>query len=214
MNLVFLGPPGAGKGTQAENICRDYGVVQLSTGDILRANRQLGTPLGKEAESYMNKGELVPDDIIINMIKTELAKPELRNGCLLDGFPRTVRQAETLDSLLKEMHKKLDVVLVLEVANEILLERLTKRRTCPQCGKTYHLIFNPPQHQDHCDQDDCELYQRKDDSEDAIVNRLLVYDKQTKPLIQYYVSKNLAKMIDGVGNLDEVYGRIKKALDK
>ncbi len=212
MNLILLGPPGAGKGTQAEGICRDYGVVQLSTGDILRANRKAGTELDKKAESYMIAGELVPDEIIIDMIKQELRKPEIAGGYLLDGFPRTVPQAEALDGLLSQLGQKLDHVLVLEVPNDELVARLTNRRTCRICGKTYHLTFNPPKEQGICDLDGGELYQRLDDSEETVINRLMVYEKQTKPLIEYYKKKRLAKIIDGVGKLDEVYARVKAAL--
>lgn len=207
MKLIFLGPPGAGKGTQAEYICRDYGVVQLSTGDILRANRKEGTELGKKAQSYMDAGNLVPDEIIIDMIKEELKKPELGKGYLLDGFPRTVPQAEALDKLLESMGQKLDAVLVLEVPEQELVERLTGRRTCRKTGKTFHMKFNPPPKNHNYD-----LYQREDDQESPVKNRLKVYNDQTKPLIDYYQNKGIAKMIDGVGSLDEVYARIKKIL--
>jgi len=209
MKLIFLGPPGAGKGTQAEKICKDFNVIQLSTGDILRNNRKLGTELGKKAQSFMDAGNLVPDDLIIDMIKEEIKKPELANGYLLDGFPRTVKQAEALDALLDTMNEKLDSTLVLEVPNEELILRLSSRRTCPVCQKTYHLIYNPPKVDGFCDNDNAILYQRDDDKEDAILNRLKVYETQTKPLIEYYTSKGIAKMINGVGSIDEIYNQIK-----
>jgi adenylate kinase len=212
MKLVFLGPPGAGKGTQSERICKDYGIVQLSTGDILRANRKMGTELGKKAQEYMDAGNLVPDDIIINMIKEELKKPELKNGYILDGFPRTVPQAEALDQLLDSMGDKLDLTLVLDVPNEELIKRLSARRTCRQCGKTFHLLYNPPKVEDVCDSCGGELYQRDDDKEEAILNRLKVYENQTKPLIEYYEKQGITKMIDGVGTIDDIYGRIKAVL--
>lgn len=212
MKLIFLGPPGAGKGTQAEKICRDFNIVQLSTGDILRNNRKLGTELGKKAQSFMDAGNLVPDEIIINMIKEEIKKPELANGYLLDGFPRTVKQAEALDSLLETMNEKLDSTLVLEVPNEELILRLSSRRTCPVCQKTYHLIFNPPKAEGICDNDGATLYQRDDDKEEAILNRLQVYENQTKPLIEYYTIKGIAKRINGVGSIDEIYNQIKTIL--
>ena len=212
MKLVFLGPPGAGKGTQSEFICRDYGIVQLSTGDILRENRKMGTELGKKAQSYMDAGNLVPDDIIIDMIKEELKKPELKNGYILDGFPRTVPQAEALDQLLASLNDKLDLTLVLEVPNEELIKRLSARRTCRQCGKTYHLIYSPPKQEGICDVCGGELYQRDDDKEEAILNRLQVYENQTKPLIDYYEKKGIAKRINGVGTIDEIYQRIKSVL--
>ncbi len=215
MKLIFLGPPGAGKGTQSEKICKDFGVVQLSTGDILRANRKQGTELGQKAQKLMDAGELVPDNIIIDMIKEELKKPELENGYILDGFPRTVPQAEALDKLLEEMGEKLDTVLVLEVPNEELIKRLTARRVCRKCGKSYHLIFKPSKVEGKCDEP-CggELYQRDDDKEGPIMNRLKVYAEQTFPLIDYYDKKNMTDNINGLGSIDDIYGRIKTALDK
>ena len=214
MRLIFLGPPGAGKGTQAERICKDYSIVQLSTGDILRANRKQGTELGKKAQSYMDTGELVPDAIIIDMIKEELKKPELAGGYILDGFPRTVPQAAALDGLLTDMGQRLDTVLVLEVPSEELVRRLTARRTCRSCAKTYHLIYNPPKVEGVCDVDGGELYQRDDDKEEPILNRLKVYESQTKPLIEYYSKASLASPVDGLGKIDEIYTSIKHVLDK
>ncbi|TAL67280.1 MAG: adenylate kinase [Bacteroidetes bacterium] len=214
MRLIFLGPPGAGKGTQAERICKDYKIVQLSTGDILRANRKQGTELGRKAQSFMDEGELVPDQIIIDMIKEELKKPELVNGYILDGFPRTVPQAEALGNLLTDMGQKLDTVLILEVPSEELVKRLTARRTCRTCGKSYHLIYNPPKKDGVCDLDGGELYQRDDDKEEPIRNRLNVYENQTKPLIEYYTAKNLADNITGLGKIDEIYSNIKQVLDR
>lgn len=214
MKLIFLGPPGAGKGTQAENICALYGIRQLSTGDILRANRREGTPLGKKAQAYMDAGELVPDDVIIDMIKEEFNKPELESGYILDGFPRTVPQAEALDGLLKSMGQKLDCVLVLNVPDQELINRLSNRRTCRTCGKSYHLIFNPPKKDGVCDLDGGELFQRDDDKESTIINRLKVYEAQTKPLINYYKSIGLSAEIDGTGRMDEIFTNIKSVLDK
>jgi adenylate kinase len=214
MRLIFLGPPGAGKGTQAERICRDYGIVQLSTGDILRANRKQGTELGKKAQKFMDAGELVPDGIIIDMIKEELKKPDLQGGYILDGFPRTVPQAEALDNLLTEMGQKLDTVLVLEVPNQELVSRLSARRTCRTCQKTYHLLYNPPAKESVCDSCEGELYQRDDDKEEPIMNRLKVYENQTFPLIQFYSKKNMASPVNGLGKIDEIYNGIKNILDK
>lgn len=215
MKLIFLGPPGAGKGTQSEKICKDFGVVQLSTGDILRANRKQGTELGKKAQTFMDAGELVPDNIIIDMIKEELKKPELAKGYILDGFPRTVPQAEALDKLLIDMGEKLNTVLVLKVPNEELIKRLTARRVCKKCGKSYHLIFKPPMVEGKCDEP-CggDLYQRDDDKEGPIMNRLKVYEQQTFPLIDFYSKKNMTDEIDGLGGINDIYGRIKKVLDK
>ncbi len=215
MRLIFLGPPGAGKGTQSEKICADYGIVQLSTGDILRANRKAGTDLGRKAQKFMDAGELVPDEIIINMIKEELKKPELSNGYILDGFPRTVAQAEALDKLLADLGQRLDTVLVLEVPNEELIKRLTARRVCKVCGKSYHLIYKPPKVEGKCDEP-CggELYQRDDDKEGPIMNRLKVYEQQTFPLIEFYDKKDMTSKINGLGNIDEIYERIRKVLNK
>lgn len=214
MRLIFLGPPGAGKGTQAEFICRDFHIKQLSTGDLLRFHRKEGTELGKKAQEFMDKGELVPDSLIIDMIKEELAKPEYSNGYLLDGFPRTIAQAEALDKLLEELGQKLDAVLVLEVPTEELVNRLTARRTCKICGKTYHLIYNPPKQEGICDLDGGELYQRTDDNEETVRNRLAVYEKQTKPLIEYYSKQGLAYFIDGLGKIEEIYQRIHQVLSQ
>ncbi|MGQ9818347.1 MAG: adenylate kinase [Candidatus Kapaibacteriales bacterium] len=212
MRLIFLGPPGAGKGTQSEFICRDFNIRQISTGDILRAHRNEGSVLGKRAQEFMDKGELVPDSIIIEMIHDELQKPEYQNGFLLDGFPRTIAQAEALDSLLNSLKTKLDYVLVLEVPSEELIKRLTARRTCRICGKTYHLITNPPKVDGKCDIDGGELYQRTDDNEETVRNRLTVYENQTKPLINYYSLFNLVHKIDGIGKIEDIYDRIKKVL--
>ncbi|ROL57041.1 adenylate kinase [Bacteroidetes/Chlorobi group bacterium Naka2016] len=212
MRLIFLGPPGAGKGTQAEFICRDFNIKQLSTGDLLRYHRKEGTELGKKAQAFMDKGELVPDSLIIDMIRSELKKPEYQNGYLLDGFPRTIAQAEAFDKLINELGQTLNAVLVLEVPTEELVTRLTARRTCRVCGKTYHLVYNPPKQEGICDVCGGELYQRSDDNEETVRNRLSVYEKQTKPLIEYYELKGLAYHIDGKGKIEDIYSRIKEIL--
>lgn len=215
MRLIFLGPPGAGKGTQSEKICREYGIVQLSTGDILRYNRKKGTPLGLLAQSYMNQGELVPDSIIIEMIKEELKDFKYQNGFILDGVPRTIPQAEALCDILPKMLQRLDVVLVLEVPTEELVHRLSARRTCKSCGKTYHLIFSPPDREDFCNEP-CggHLFQRDDDKEETIMNRLRVFENQTKPLVEFYTKRNLTYKINGLQPMDKVFSDIKQILDK
>ncbi|MBM2815298.1 MAG: adenylate kinase [Ignavibacteria bacterium] len=208
MRLIFLGAPGAGKGTQAEMICRDFSIVQLSTGDTLRANVRVHTELGAKAKKYMDEGSLVPDQIIIDMIAGELTKPELANGYLLDGFPRTVPQAEALDTLLIDLNQKIDAALVLDVPEEELVGRLTARRTCRTCSKSYHIIYNPPKVAGICDLDGGELYQRDDDKEEPIRHRLQVFHSKTMPLIEYYHSKGMLRTIDGMGKIEDIYKRI------
>ena len=212
MNLIFLGPPGAGKGTQAQRICWEYSISQLSTGDLLRSHITKGTELGKEAEKYIHGGNLVPDELIIGIIREELLLPQYENGYLLDGFPRTVPQAIALDALLAELNQKLDMVLALQVPDEIIIERLTARRTCPTCGKVYHLVFNPPLLEGKCDLDGAELFLRKDDNEETVIKRLGIYKDQTIPIIDYYGKQNLIHSINGVGRLEDIYKNIKTLL--
>ncbi len=212
MRLIFLGPPGAGKGTQAKQIVRDYSIKQLSTGDLLRENRKQNTELGQKAQEYMDVGALVPDDLILDMVAVEFEKPELANGYILDGFPRTVAQAEGLDRLLDRLGQSLDAVLVLNVPNEELIRRLTARRTCSQCGRIYNLLFNPPQNDGVCDDDGAELLQRSDDTESTVLNRLEVYARQTEPLIAYYQPTGLVKTVNGQGGVSEIYQGIQAHL--
>lgn len=212
MKLIFLGPPGAGKGTQAQRIMRDFGVVQISTGDILRGNIKENTELGIEANKYIKEGNLVPDDLIVKMIKEEIEYIDMDNGYLLDGFPRTITQAEVLDDMLDQRGEKIDAVLVLNVPDEEIVSRLSGRRVCRKTGKTFHIKYNPPQPSDGVNVED--LYQREDDKEETVRNRLKVYEDMTKPLIEYYSKKDIAHLIDGTGNLPEVYNRIKEILDK
>lgn len=208
MRIIFLGPPGSGKGTQSQNICKDYGIKQISTGDILRYNVKEQTELGKIAAEFMNKGELVPDNIMIDIIANELKKPDYKKGFLLDGFPRTIPQAEALDGMMTRMGLKLNCVLVLEVPHDEIIQRISLRRVDRKTGKIYHLLFNPPM-----PDEDVDLYQREDDKEETIRRRLMVYESQTKPLIKYYSSMGLAFKINGVGDFKEVYDRIVKVLD-
>ena len=208
MRVIFLGPPGAGKGTQSQNICRDYGIKQISTGDILRRHTATQTELGVEADSYMKRGELVPDDLMIDIIKSELEKPDYTKGFLLDGFPRTIPQAEALDGMLANYGIKINAVLVMEVPHEDIVKRISLRRTDRKTGRTYHLLFNPPPPGEAL-----ELFQREDDQEETVKRRLKVYELSTKPLIKYYSSMGLANKVNGLGSLDEVYSRIVKVLD-
>jgi adenylate kinase len=211
MNLIFLGPPGAGKGTQAQRLMRDYGVIQISTGDMLRSHIRQQTELGKIAEQFIHDGNLVPDDVIVKMIEKELKYSDIENGYLLDGFPRTLGQAKTLDEMLAAQDDSIDAVLVLEVPKEELVQRLSGRRVCRKTGKSFHLLYNPPTEADEVDPAD--LYQRDDDKEETVLKRLDIYDNETKPLIQYYKKKKIAFLIDGTGKLVDVYVRIQNILN-
>jgi adenylate kinase len=213
MNLILLGPPGAGKGTQAKMLIDAYGIPQVSTGDMLRAAVKAQTPLGLEAKKFMDAGKLVTDEVVIGLAKDRISQPDAAKGFMLDGFPRTVAQAEALDKMLGEMGKKLDHVISIEVANEELMGRLTGRRTCKACGSGFHMVFDPPKEDGKCDKCGGELYQRDDDNEATVSNRLKVYEDQTKPLIDYYQSKGLLRPIDGVGAIDEIQKRVRAVLD-
>ncbi|MGA3084950.1 MAG: adenylate kinase [Thermodesulfobacteriota bacterium] len=212
MNLVLLGPPGAGKGTQAKMMIDRYQIPQISTGDILRANLKERTPLGLKAKEYMDKGLLVPDEVVIDIIKDRLKEADCVNGYILDGFPRTVAQAQALDRVLTAMNSGIDHVISIEVEKGELIKRLTGRRTCRQCGRGYHVIFDPPLNKDLCDKCQGELYQRDDDNEDTVRNRLEVYDSQTFPLIQYYKEKDVVRSIDGQGGIQQIFDRIVQVL--
>ena len=213
MNIVLLGPPGSGKGTQAKMIAEKYGVVHISTGDILRENVRGGTDLGKEAKTYMDAGKLVPDELLINIIKDRLAKPDVAGGYMLDGYPRTTPQAEAMDKILPELGQKIDVVVNIDVPDDELVKRLGGRRMC-QCGVSYHLKFNPPKKEGICDVCGGELYHRDDDKEEAILNRLEVYKTQTQPLIVYYNKAGIIADINGAGEISEIFDEIAASLDK
>jgi adenylate kinase len=214
MQIVLFGPPGAGKGTQAKFISEEFNVPHISTGDILRENVREGTALGKKAKTFMDKGALVPDEILIDIIKDRLQKPDTRKGFLLDGFPRTLKQAEALDPILDDINKKLDAVVNVDVSANELVRRLAGRRTCRSCQASYHVKSNPPKVQGVCDQCGGELYQRADDTEAAINHRIEVYKNQTQPLIDYYKKKGLLIDIDGEREIDEVRSDVKKALER
>jgi len=208
MNIILLGPPGAGKGTQAKMLIDEYQIPQISTGDILRAAVKEGTRLGKEAKSYMDKGELVPDSVVIGIVEERIQEPDCKKGYMLDGFPRTVPQAEALDDMLGKLSAQIDHVVSIEVANEELVKRLTGRRTCRECGAGYHVMFDPPKVEGICDKCGGELYQRDDDNEETVSSRLNVYESQTLPLIDYYKVKGKIRPIDGVGEIKEIFERI------
>ena len=208
MKLVILGPPGAGKGTQAEYIVEKYNIPHISTGDIFRENIKNNTELGKKAKSYMDKGLLVPDNLVIALVEDRLNKDDAKEGFLLDGFPRTVAQAVSLDSILDKNDDKLTKVINISVDPEILIERAVGRRVCKTCGMTYHVKFNPPKEEGICDKDGTKLIQRDDDTEETVKTRISVYFDQTAPLIDYYRAQNLLIDIDGAKDIDKVFDDI------
>ncbi len=204
MRLVFLGPPGAGKGTQARELAREWGVVHLATGDMLREALAAGTGLGLEAKRYMDRGALVPDEVIIDLMRERLARPDAARGFIVDGFPRTIAQAEALASLLKDSGQVLDRVIYFEISEPELLRRLTGRRICRRCQTVYHLISAPPRRPDVCDTCGGELYEREDDSEATVRHRLEVYAQQTAPLLAYYSERGLLVPVAGEGSIEAV----------
>ncbi|BCJ87318.1 adenylate kinase [Effusibacillus dendaii] len=212
MQVIFMGLPGAGKGTQAEKIVESFGIPHISTGDIFRAAMAEGTPLGLKAKEYVDKGQLVPDEVTIGIVRERLARPDTEKGFLLDGFPRTVPQAEALDRALNEMGRKIDVVIHLDVDREKLLARLTGRRICRSCGATYHVIFNPPKEEGKCDKCGGELYQRADDSIETVATRLDVNIKQQEPLLQFYKKQGLLQAVNGEAEIGEVFSQISDIL--
>jgi adenylate kinase len=213
IRLILMGAPGCGKGTQAKKLEERYNIVQLSTGDMLRAAIREGTDVGRSAKEYMDKGALVPDEVIIGVMKDRLGKGDVTNGYILDGFPRTLGQAEALSTLLDELRQPLTAAVVLKVNEDEVVKRLTGRRTCKQCGTGYHVEFNPPKQDGVCDKCDGELYQRDDDNEKTIRQRLSVYNEQTSPLITYYEERGLLKEVEGVGSIDEIFERTCSLID-
>jgi adenylate kinase len=213
MKLILVGPPGSGKGTQAKMLIDKYSIPQISTGDILREAVKEGSPLGKKAKSLMDKGSLVPDEVVVGIIEERLKKPDCKGGFILDGFPRTVAQAEALDKILDKMNLEIDHLLNIEVDDGELLKRLTGRRTCKNCGRGYHIIFDPPAKENVCNECNGDLYQRDDDKEDTIKSRLKVYHDQTAPVVDFYKKKNLSRTIDGLGKIDEVFTRVTGAIN-
>jgi adenylate kinase len=213
MNLILLGPPGAGKGTQAKQIAATYGLKQLSTGDMLRAAAAAGTPLGQRAKAIMDRGELVPDPVVIKIISERIDQPDCRGGIILDGFPRTLAQAEALDALLNEKQKVLDAVIELKVDDNQLIERIVGRFTCATCGEGYHDRFKRPEVRGRCDV--ChgrEFIRRPDDTAETVTKRLMVYYRETSPLIGYYHCKGNLKRVDGMADIDQVAAEIGQVL--
>lgn len=212
MRLIIMGPPGAGKGTQAARIVKKYGIPHISTGDIFRQNLKERTPLGLKAKEYMDKGLLVPDEVVVAIVEDRLKKEDCQKGFLLDGFPRTVPQADSLDGVLEKMNVKLDKAININVDKGVLIERAVGRRMCKECGATYHVKFNPPKQQDICDLCGGKLIQREDDREETVTKRIEVYLQQTQPLIQYYRDKGLLVEINGEQGIDEVFQDITRAI--
>jgi adenylate kinase len=213
MRLVLLGAPGAGKGTQAKKLIEKYGMPQISTGDLLRAAVSAGTPLGKEAKSVMDKGELVPDRIVLGMVEERLKQDDCKKGYILDGFPRNTAQAEALDKMLAALNMSLSAALSVDVPFDDLMKRLTGRRTCKACGQMYNMYFKPPAKEGTCDKCSGELFQRDDDKEATIKKRLEVYNAQTAPLIDYYGKKGILKSVSGTGNIDDIFKKVCEVLD-
>ena len=204
MNIILMGLPGAGKGTQASEIVKKFPIPHISTGDMFRKAIKDETDLGKEAKSYMDRGELVPDEVTVGIVKERISEDDAKKGFLLDGFPRTIEQAEALNNIMSELDRNIDAVINIEVPEEELMNRLTGRRICEKCGTTYHLVFNPPKVDGVCDIDGGKLYQRKDDNPETVSNRLSVNVKQSKPILEYYDEKGVLKNIDGAKDIDEV----------
>jgi adenylate kinase len=214
VRIILLGPPGAGKGTQAVRIADAFGIPHISTGDILRANVREGTELGTEAKRYMDAGDLVPDEVIIGMVGDRLEEDDAVEGFLFDGFPRTVPQAKALEDLLVERDTPLDVVLRLSVPKDEVVRRLTGRRTCAECGRIFHLEYDPPEDPERCDACGGELQQRDDDREDVVLNRLEVYASQTEPLEHFYWERGLLRDVDAVGAPDDVFASASAILNQ
>jgi adenylate kinase len=208
MRLVLLGAPGAGKGTQAKMLIEKYKIPQISTGDILRKAVADSTPLGKEAKVIMDKGELVPDKIVLGLVEERVKQDDCKKGFILDGFPRNTAQAEALDKMLNAMGLPIDSALSVDVPKDDLMKRLTGRRTCKNCQQMYNVYYSPPKKDVVCDKCGGELFQRGDDKEDTIKKRLEVYDAQTAPLIDYYKKKGILKSVMGVGNIDEIFNKV------
>lgn len=213
MNLVLLGAPGAGKGTQAKMLAARYQVPHISTGDILRQAIKYETPLGLEADRYIKAGELVPDEVMLGIIEDRLNRPDAARGAVFDGFPRTLQQADGLEALLKRLDSRLDLCLSLEVTDELIIQRLSARRICSNCGADYNVITNPPPADGICLKCGGQIIQRADDREETIRNRLTVYHRQTRPLEEYYSGRGLLRSVDGNGPVDEIFAKLCRIID-
>jgi adenylate kinase len=212
MRVLFLGPPGAGKGTQARELAREWGVPQVATGDMLREQMAAGTPLGREAKQFYDRGELVPDDVILRMVEDRFRQPDAANGFILDGFPRTIAQADGLGAMLQKSGQKLDTVVYFDVSEPELVRRLTGRRLCRKCQTVYHLVSAPPKVAGVCDRCGGELYQRDDDGEATVRNRLGVYERQTSPLLDYYRQRGLLRTVSGEGPVEKIRQSLRDAV--
>ena len=212
LNLILLGPPGAGKGTQAARLTEDFHLPYIATGDMLRAAVKEGTPLGKQAKEFMDRGDLVPDEVIIGMILNCMESPDCADGFLLDGFPRNVQQADSLEQAMREKKRAITAAMLIDVADEEVVKRISGRRLCQKNGHVYNVFSDPPKHQDVCDQDGSRLVQREDDAEDVVRNRLAVYHEQTAPLIAFYEDRGVLKRFDGTRSPTEVHDHIRATI--
>ena len=213
MKIIMLGAPGAGKGTQAKKIAEKYGIPHISTGDIFRANLKAGTPLGLKAKEYMDKGALVPDSLTLELIMDRFSNPDCANGYVLDGFPRTIPQAEALTEALKKNNEEVDFAIDVDVPDEVIVNRMSGRRACVNCGATYHIVFNPPKKEGKCDTCGADLILRNDDKPETVQNRLSVYHEQTQPLIDYYNGFGKLRSVDGTKEMSEVFDAIVDILE-
>jgi adenylate kinase len=212
LDLILLGPPGAGKGTQAERLRDDFQVPFISTGEILRDNVQNGTELGKEAQKYMSAGELVPDELMVAIVAERIRQKDAEDGFILDGFPRTLEQAQALDKQLRELRRRVTATLLIDVPDEVVVQRLSGRRVCVKGGHNYHIEFDPPKHEGICDQDGSRLIQRDDDRPEVIRNRLRVYHEKTEPLVSHYDEQGLLRRVDGTRGPTQVHDHIRAVI--